>query len=69
MPLFIYNGYKPERIDSLVSLPDLMPTVLDLVGVDIPREVQARSMVPLIEGEGDRRDFTVTSLLLGSLKA
>ena len=27
-----------------------MPTVLDLVGVDIPREVQARSMVPLIEG-------------------
>jgi len=43
-----------------------MPTVLDLVGVDIPREVQARSMVPLIEGEGDRRDFTVTSLLLGA---
>jgi len=65
IPLFVHiPGYKPKRLDSLVSLPDLMPTLLDLVGVDIPKEVQARSMVPLIEGEDDGRDFTVTSFPL-----
>ena len=47
MPLFIYiPGHKPERIDSLVFLPDLMLTLLDLVGIDVPKEVQVRSMVP-----------------------
>jgi arylsulfatase A-like enzyme len=53
---------NPDRIDVLVSAPDLMPTILDLAGVDVPESVQATSLVPLIQGEVERiRDFAITS--------
>jgi arylsulfatase A-like enzyme len=37
--------------DGLVQPPDLMPTVLDFAGVDIPESVQGSSMLPLIRKE------------------
>ncbi len=51
------EGYKGEVIDSLVSGLDIMPTVLDLVGVEIPSVCHGKSLVPVIEGEkGELRD-------------
>jgi choline-sulfatase len=40
--------------EALVELVDLVPTVLDLCGIDIPANVQGRSLVPLLAGETGR---------------
>ena len=69
IPLLIYlPGVKARRIDEIVSLPDLMPTVLELMGLQIPKTVNAQSLVPLLMGEKQkRRDFVVTSPALNNL--
>jgi arylsulfatase A-like enzyme len=44
---------KPgQRLEQQVSLIDLLPTVLDLVGLPEPEVVQGRSLVPLFMGRG-----------------
>ena len=40
-----------RRVKHLVEEIDLMPTVLELLGVRIPEAVQGRSLMPLIEGK------------------
>jgi arylsulfatase A-like enzyme len=63
VPLLVHlPGYENRRISGLVSLPDLMPTVLELAEVETPDRVQANSILPLINGEKDAvNDFLVTS--------
>lgn len=63
VPLLIaLPGHAGRRVNGLVSLPDLMPTILDLAGVAIPERVQAKSIMPLINGEVDAiHEFVVTS--------
>jgi len=39
-------------IDRPVGLEDVMPTVLELAGVDIPDSVDGRSLLPLLRGNG-----------------
>jgi len=54
VPLIIYNPQKPEgkRINALVSAVDILPTILDIVGIRIPdsASMHGRSLVPLISG-------------------
>lgn len=51
-----------KRSDALVCLPDIVPTILDLAGIDIPERVQAKSLAGLLAGEQDAvRDFVVSS--------
>ena len=40
-----------RSVDDAVSVVDVLPTALDLVGIDIPSDVDGQSLVPLIEGE------------------
>jgi arylsulfatase A-like enzyme len=57
IPLIInYPGkIKPGTIiGEFVSQVDYMPTILDYCGVDIPSDIQGRSLRPLIEGEVER---------------
>lgn len=62
VPLLIHvPGVKAQRVNTLVSLADLMPTTLELVEVEIPDTVQAQSMVPALKGELTEREFVVTS--------
>jgi len=63
VPLLLYlPGETSRRIPGLVSLPDIMPTILDLSGVDIPERVQAQSIMPLVRGKkAALRDILVTS--------
>ncbi len=38
--------------DALVGLEDLLPTICELAGVDVPGPVDGRSLVPLLGGRG-----------------
>ncbi len=40
-----------EKRDALVYLQDLMPTALDLAGVEKPQYVEFQSLLPLVKGE------------------
>ena len=47
-------GFKGGgHIHQMVSLVDLPPTLLDAAGVDVPPQMQGRSMVPLTRGSHD----------------
>jgi arylsulfatase A-like enzyme len=41
---------RGKRVTTPVSLVDLMPTLLSLVHVDLPPDVQGRSLLPLLRG-------------------
>jgi arylsulfatase A-like enzyme len=52
VPLLVYvPGGAPRRIDAPVSLIDVAPTTLDLLGVAAPAEYDGESLLPLIDGE------------------
>jgi arylsulfatase A-like enzyme len=44
-------GVQPGTVDAPVSLLDVAPTVLDLVGVPVPEEMEGRSLGPLLRRE------------------
>jgi arylsulfatase A-like enzyme/tetratricopeptide (TPR) repeat protein len=41
-----------RTVDAAVSHVDLVPTVLDVVGLDAPQPLHGQSLLPLIEGRG-----------------
>jgi len=48
------RGWEARRnveVDHLVGLEDVMPTLLDAAGVDIPETVEGRSLLPLLTGD------------------
>ncbi len=60
-------GATAGRVDTAVTLADLMPTVLDLTGVNAPGEMRGRSWRPALEGRSlTPRDVYFESLA-GSL--
>lgn len=46
------RGADGRQEEAAVSLVDLMPTLLDLVGLPIPETCRGRSLAPLIRGTG-----------------
>lgn len=42
-----------RRIDTPVEILDTAPTILSLLGLPVPEQMQGGSLVPLIEAEGD----------------
>lgn len=46
-------GMSASSIDAPVSVLDVTPTILDLVGVPLPEPLDGRSLVPLLRGEPD----------------
>jgi len=44
------SNLKPKTIDAQVELVDIMPTLLDLLGITVPNEIQGRSLAPLLAG-------------------
>jgi N-sulfoglucosamine sulfohydrolase len=49
----------PGIVDELVSLNDLAPTFLQIAGLEIPRDMTAKSIVPLLE-RGKTKDSKLT---------
>jgi arylsulfatase A-like enzyme len=53
VPWILYQpGWQPARreIASEVRLLDVVPTVLDLLGLEVPKDLEGKSLRPLIEG-------------------
>ena len=52
-------------VDELVNLNDLAPTFLEMANLDIPKEMTAKSLVPVLKPEASaavyERDFIVTA--------
>lgn len=42
-----------DEVDELVQNIDWAPTLLDLAGVEVPNDMQGRSLLPLVQGEQD----------------
>jgi len=56
VPLIVsWPGRFPEgtRSDALVGLMDLVPTLLDAIGLPVPGHVQGRSLYKLLSGRAD----------------
>jgi arylsulfatase A-like enzyme len=54
VPLVLYDPtdrVPARRIATLVRTVDVLPTVLDRVGVPIPADLDGRSLVPILRGE------------------
>jgi len=53
IPFIVYlpGQTRGERVKALVQSTDIMPTILDLLGVEIPESVRGRSIRPVLEGE------------------
>jgi len=52
IPLIIVSPeIEPKRIRQSVSLLDIFPTIVDLVGERLPKEAQGRSLKPLLEDQ------------------
>ena len=64
IPLLIYlPGLAPGAYKGLSSAVDVMPTVLDILGLEIPAFVQGRSLVPGMRDTSlSGREFVVSSL-------
>ncbi len=51
VPLVVVGpGVRPARVDAPVGLVDLVPTLLHLLGLPIPDDVEGSSLVPLMQG-------------------
>ncbi|MCP4614434.1 MAG: sulfatase-like hydrolase/transferase, partial [Planctomycetes bacterium] len=64
IPLFIYMpGVEPGSYNQLTSAVDVMPTVLDLLGQEIPQSVEGESLKPkLYDPSLKGREYTVSSI-------
>ena len=50
------GGGASPRIDGLVETSDLAATILDYAGVEVPLQMSAQSLRPLMEGNGEPRE-------------
>jgi arylsulfatase A-like enzyme len=62
VPLIIYiPGVAPAKYSGLTSAVDLMPTVLDIMGVEIPSRVEGRSLLPMLKNPAlPGRDYVIS---------
>jgi len=60
VPLIIYypKEFKPKRISETVGTIDIVPTILDILNIDIPKDLDGVSLLPLITNKGQyNREF------------
>jgi arylsulfatase A-like enzyme len=50
-----------QRVSGIVQPPDVLPTVLDAMGVGIPNQVEGRSFLPLMDGSRGDRPYAFSS--------
>ncbi len=54
--------------DSVIEANiDIMPTVLDVCGIDVPPTVQGKSVFPLAKGEGSMKEYAISESLFDDI--
>ncbi|MDI6849967.1 MAG: sulfatase-like hydrolase/transferase [Candidatus Saccharicenans sp.] len=51
-----FEKFKGKTYSGVVTLADMMPTVLEMIGLNIPPEVQGRSLLPYFGGRKKAED-------------
>jgi hypothetical protein len=73
IPLIVHHpahaARAGERRRALTQTTDLMPTFLDLFGVPFPKQVQGRSLAPLLGRDQDVRRATIFGMFGGPIGA
>lgn len=71
IPLMVYHpGFKDragERRNALTQAGDLMPTFMELYELPIPQEVQARSLLPVLDEDRGQRDVAAFGVFSGPI--
>jgi tetratricopeptide (TPR) repeat protein len=69
VPLLVYHAslWRPRVVSSPVSHVDLLPTILDALGVRTPEDLPGRSLVPMIANEDSRERPIYFEALSGML--
>lgn len=60
VPLILrHKSLRPQKIDALVQHVDILPTILELLGIPLPqKDIDGSSLMPLISGKKKQiRDF------------
>jgi arylsulfatase len=59
-----WPGHLPEGkvVDDPVELVDVMPTMLDAAGIEVPSTAQGRSLLPLVAGRQQGRDAVFSEI-------
>ncbi len=61
VPLVVWApGFLPRKVGGVTRNIDVLPTILDLLDLPVPREIQGESLVPFMKG-GERKDPPVFS--------
>ena len=53
-------GLKGKRVSSFVGVQDLAPTVLKLFEIDVPKIMQGRDLLHVIQDEEEGKDFEIS---------
>jgi arylsulfatase A-like enzyme len=65
-PLVIYHpDAKAKRVQDLVQMADLYPTILQAMDVPAPEEIEAKSILPAVVDQGVRQQPLRESLIYG----
>ena len=71
IPLYVYHpDYKDQggtKRHSLTQTPDLMPTMLDIFNAPIPKEVQGKSVMPIIKDDVKNHDAVIFGMFAGPI--
>lgn len=68
VPLLVYiPGKKPARIDDVVGLIDIAPTLLDLSGLSSTNTMQGTSLLAKINGREDRTRMVYSETLFSQI--
>jgi choline-sulfatase len=57
------------RVDGPVGLVDVVPTVLDALGLPVPEQASGRSLLPLLRGEAEGVPRATVSAFMGGWRA
>ena len=62
VPLIIYNqrSFKEQRsVEDKISLVDILPSLLELYDFDVPKNIQGRSFLRLLQGKKEKQKRTI----------
>lgn len=51
--VFINTKFKPQELNFPVSSLDIMPTLLDMLGIAVPQNIEGKDLVPFMQGDND----------------